>query len=244
MLCRVCVLRGRAAPPQVALTALDFWQSHYVPGLHRASVQLQQRRAAQQHREQQAQRAQQDEAHGGGRCGPRSNHSSSNGCGTSSSSSCGMDVAGSEGHAGGSGSGAGGSGAGLLPPEHQALVEQLVMTLVLRTALLPEVAAVATADARDLPEEARMVRRLVPPGTRQKLLGCCLAHVLLSCLGLSGFGSGLRGRSPCVPHLPSPCATKPTCSPPAWSAPPMATPSCHRPTRLCAIPSNPKNPPL
>ncbi|KAG1664366.1 hypothetical protein FOA52_004699 [Chlamydomonas sp. UWO 241] len=42
---------------------------------------------------------------------------------------------------------------------HAELLQGLTESLVLRTQLKPEVAAVATADARDIPDEARMVRR-------------------------------------------------------------------------------------
>ncbi len=45
--------------------------------------------------------------------------------------------------------------------QHTPLLQCLTESLVLRTQLKPEVAAVATADARDLPEQARTVRHLL-----------------------------------------------------------------------------------
>jgi hypothetical protein len=40
---------------------------------------------------------------------------------------------------------------------HTGLLQQLTAALVMRAQLQPSVAATATADARDLPEEVRMV---------------------------------------------------------------------------------------
>jgi hypothetical protein len=47
---------------------------------------------------------------------------------------------------------------GLLLVQQQAVLEALTAALVRRTQLSPAAAAAATADARDLPEEMRMVR--------------------------------------------------------------------------------------
>lgn len=44
--------------------------------------------------------------------------------------------------------------------QHASLLQRLTELLVLRTQLRPEVAAVATADARDIPDDARTVREL------------------------------------------------------------------------------------
>lgn len=75
-----------------------------------------------------------------------------------------------------------GAAAGQLGPQHSGavvlhshlpLLAQLLAGLVSRAALGPEAAATATADARDLPEEVRMVRCFaVPKSTAAFLLSC------------------------------------------------------------------------
>ncbi|EFJ50211.1 hypothetical protein VOLCADRAFT_116933 [Volvox carteri f. nagariensis] len=73
--------------------------------------------------------------------------------------------------------GGGGDGGMVVLQSHLPLLAQLLTGLVSRAALGPEVAAAATADARDLPEEVRMVRRELG-ATMRDLVGLVgLGHV-------------------------------------------------------------------
>jgi hypothetical protein len=58
----------------------------------------------------------------------------------------------------------------LLLAQQQPVLEALTAALVRRTQLNPAAAAAATADARDLPEEMRMVRQNILNSSVRKVL--------------------------------------------------------------------------
>ncbi|GIL75470.1 hypothetical protein Vretifemale_5251, partial [Volvox reticuliferus] len=88
-----------------------------------------------------------------------------------------IQVCSSQTQQGGAGAGAGPSQGVTTLQSHLPLLAQLLTALVSRAALGPEAAAVATADARDLPEEVRMVRRELG-ATMRDLVGLVgLGHV-------------------------------------------------------------------